>query len=141
MLEMVYSPVRKITVLAKGVYKKYQYRIVSNGTHPCCYILLNEGNKFYKKKYEYINDILRSEQLPHGGFTFSSFLNKKYREILKIKDKKTYVIGWDYAHCGDYYASFLNLESQDHKYTTTELLEDVKETIDNIFYKKEVKYE
>lgn len=122
---MVYSEKRKIEVLDTGEYLGYTYYIMNLGTHPTAYVKV--PNKLIKKfkEYEY------SFEIPievHGGITY-------FREFLMISEEvenKGYFIGWDYAHAGDYagyYATsmFRKYFEDDKKWTTQEILEDVKD--------------
>ena len=128
MKEMVYQKNwapdnRVIDMLDKGIYKGYHYAIVSFGSHPCAYIELPKGHKYYGKDYD---------DIPidcHGGLTYS-------REgILPSSNdyhKDGYWIGWDYAHLGDY-CGWLNVfDSTGKKWTTEEILQEVKEVIEQL---------
>ena len=47
MKEMVYMNKSILDLLDSGIYNGYQYRIVSRGLHPCAYVELLEGHKYY----------------------------------------------------------------------------------------------
>lgn len=126
MIEMKYSKDRTCIVLDKGSYMGFNYAIVSYGTHPCCYVFLPETHRFYGKHYDEIDIVC------HGGLTYSS------EDLLfnPLKNRE-WVIGWDYAHFNDY-VGFYELEclqdspmnhNNDKKWTTEELLEEVKNVI------------
>ena len=123
MLEMKYEP--KMTdkkILDSGIYNNFEYKIVSYGTHPCCYVAIPQCHKFFEKHCDDIDIDC------HGGLTFSD-----YRDF---GDGKEYYIGWDYAHYEDYSGiyelDFLKEFNHNHykKWTTRELLEDVKKVIE-----------
>lgn len=136
MKEMVYQDTRLKTpiLLGSGNIGDYQYIILSHGTHPCAYISIPKSHKYYKKKYKKLphsNDVS-----VHGGITFA----EKMLLVGKTENDDTvwlkgHWIGWDYAHCGDYIGhnfffdmySIFNEESK--KWTTAEILEDVKSVI------------
>ena len=128
MKEMVYQKNwtpdnRVIDMLDKGIYKGYHYAIVSFGSHPCAYIELPKGHKYYGKDYD---------DIPidcHGGLTYSS------EGLLPSSNdyhRDGYWIGWDYAHLGDYYGwsnAFINTGK---RWTTEEILQEVKEVIEQL---------
>lgn len=129
MRKMIYGKERLCVVLDKGTYKGYKYAIVSYGTHPCCYVFIPKGHRFYKQSYEKIDIDC------HGGLTFSS------NDLIfnPIENNNDWVIGWDYAHYDDYmgYYEFdclKDCESFSHskKWTTEELLDEVKSVINQI---------
>ena len=96
-------------ILAEGTYKNYHYAIVSFGTHPCAYVQIPEDHKLY-----YIYD--EFDPKIEGGILKGNGGN--YRE--------GHWIGWDYLHPGDYEA---NYHPHGHKWTTKEILDDVKNVI------------
>lgn len=117
MKEMIYNAERTIEVLVSGTYNGYEYAIVSYGTHPCAYIKLPEGHKYYGLGYD---------KIPvecHGGLTYSS------NTFHVIPENIGWWIGWDYNHGGDYYDAFFPLKSYGKKWTTTEILEEVKDVV------------
>ena len=105
-------------ILYLDSYKGYNYLVLSYGTHPCCYIMLDTNSKYYGKSYL---------QIPldvHGGLTYSgdslgNFLNRE----------NYWIIGWDYAHCGDRYGGYL---INGHTWKTTELIRDCIKAIDKL---------
>lgn len=96
-------------LLAEGEINGYNYWIVSYQTHPCAYIELPVGHEFFgKTMYE-------CERIHvHGGVTFS-------QSSLWDLVNDSWVIGWDYAHNGDY-TSYVQ---DGHKWTTQEILCEV----------------
>lgn len=106
---MIYTNKPAIDVLANGTFKGYEFVILSYGTHPCAYIGIPKGHRFYNRmEYEIPIDC-------HGNLTYADFGIHGH-----MKDK--YVIGWDYNHVCD----------QFRRWTTEEILEEVHEVIDQI---------
>lgn len=117
---MEYSICGKIDVLAHDTYKGYEFAIISFVTHPCAYVGIPIGHRFYKKEYyEEIFDYIPA----HGGLTYSEMGVYGH-----MQDK--WVIGWDYGHYGDYVP--WELFSEGKRWTTEEILEEVKDVIDEI---------
>lgn len=115
--EMVYSDnTEGKTILVNGTYKGYEIRVISYGTHPCCYIKLAEGHKYHGKNYD---DIPLGV---HGGLTFSDNVKQDERW------SDGWWIGWDYAHLGDRYGNYEDGE----EYSTLELLKDLKCAVDEL---------
>lgn len=114
----------KPKIVLKGKYNNYDYYIVSIGSHPCTYILLPKGHMLYGFD-EYDECDLKC----HYGITYS-------RDYLLDEDiGDNWVIGFDYAHFGDYLSyenALLEGDIFGHKYTIYELIEDVKMTIDDL---------
>lgn len=112
MKEMIYQKMKNLEVLANGNYKGFNWWVVSYGTHPCCYIGLPKGHKFYAMSYG---------EIPvdcHGGLTFAG-----YKDDLSLDD---WLIGWDYAHYLDYTPYF----GEGKKWKTEELINQIKCVID-----------
>ena len=128
MKEIVYqenwTPENKaIDILDEGIYKNYHYAIVSFGSHPCAYIELPKGHKYYGKDYD---------DIPidcHGGLTYSS---EGILPSSSIYHRDGYWIGWDYAHLGDYCGWFNVFDNTGKKWTTEEILQEVKEVIEQL---------
>lgn len=121
MKEMEYKYKREMTILDSGVYHNRKYFIISLGTHPCAYVEFHH-------EFEREGDLWR-ETPCHGSITYDDYA---YWD----KNDETYYIGWDYAHFGDY----LPYEVCGKRWTTKEILENVKEVIDylNKFVEKEI---
>lgn len=73
----------------------------------------------------------------NGGLTYSD------NELMGIKSENWF-IGWDYAHCGDYYGYEEtmpeSIRTYGKKWTTEEIIEECKNAIDQIidFESKEI---
>ena len=122
MKEMKYKKFRDLTVLDKGDYKGFNYAIVSYGTHPCCYVFLPKGHKFYGKNYDEIDIVC------HWGVTFSE-ADLGFNPIV-LND--TWIIGWDYAHCEDYTGYYDDIYEHLKKWTTKELQQEVFDVIEQL---------
>ncbi len=115
----------KPIILENDFYKDYEYYIITLGSHPCCYVLLPKGHKYHGYFY---NDIPIS---CHYGLTYSEDTLLKDNVI----DNDEWVIGWDYAHYGDfisYDVMFVEGDGYGHKYTLDELRDDVYEVINQL---------
>lgn len=137
--EMEYKTLRESKeIICNGHYRGYYFEIVSYGTHPCAYILIEDMNDFfYGKDYDNLSFINC-----HGGLTFSEF-----DDI----DKNKWVIGWDYAHAGDWVGYKPTLGIKTHliddyiyddwgddygkKYTVKVIVNDVFKVIDQMVSK------
>lgn len=122
-------------ILNQGIYKNYEYIILDLHTHPTAYICLTSNSLFCQKKY---NDI---PIICHGGLTYSNnHLNRviKYSEKYKCdtvqKIHRDWIIGWDYAHLGDYcgFDLFFSTFSSAKKWTTEEITEECKYVINQL---------
>ena len=118
MKQMIYGGKIKQEVIADGENDGFKWCVLSYGTHPCCYITLPEGHKFYGKNVDEFNNIEC-----HGGITFCGFNEKK---LFEFWDAKDFIIGWDYAHVGD---QFSMLYSDAKEWTTEELVSEIKDVI------------
>ncbi|MDE5620467.1 MAG: hypothetical protein K2O29_01380 [Ruminococcus sp.] len=126
MREMIYRNKSITELLDSGTYNGYQYRIVSRGLHPCAYVKLPEGHKYYGLDYV---------DIPvdcHYGLTYSD----SYVDGLFVGNG--WWIGWDYGHCCDYSGFMMHEHWKDvdtsycKKWTTTEILKEVKQVIDQL---------
>jgi hypothetical protein len=105
------------TVVYNGEYNGYKWEIKTMCSHPTAYVYLNDSedkyinnnidSECYWEKFGFIN--------VHGGITF--YKNGK--------------IGWDYAHCDDYYhmgdRSFSNPD--DYIWTYDDIMSEIKDVI------------
>ena len=111
MKEMIYKPQREVELLAEGEHNGYEYYVLSLGTHPCCYIKLHDFDDAEKAEYNFN---------VHGGITYNE-------DHLIINDRRINgkIVGWDYAHLGDY-CGLDEMFGYGHgsKYTTRELVGD-----------------
>ena len=115
-------------VLNRGEYKGYEFLVISLGRHPCGYVCLTEENKYFGKFYD---------EIPiecHGGLTYSepkiSFLewSDKYKCMVRTSIEDKWIIGWDYAHYGDYTV----FDRYGDKHTTQEITEECKSVINQL---------
>ena len=117
-------------ILMSGKYKNYQFYIMSMGTHPTAYVEIPKGHKLYEKDYNQIC-YMGIDINVHGGLTYSC-------SILGDIKEDSWFIGWDYAHYGDYYAMPFEFNPElesvicKKKWTTLEILEDVKRCIETL---------
>jgi len=123
---MKYQSKRKIELLYNSIYKGFHFYILNLGTHPTAYVEIPKKHKLFGVDY---NDIDISV---HGGFTYS-------RDNLFISENTkmdgSWFIGWDYAHCGDYYCTDLPncfCEKNDKKWITEEIIVDCIKVIDQL---------
>lgn len=124
-------------IYEKGVYKGYTYYIVEGFMNPCAYVVLPKGGLFHRHPLYKKNtwDVL----LPvHGGTTY---LEGTF--YLDDIGKKNFIIGWDYAHAGDFiYFDPALSEGEEiygldkiekgHRYTRKEIYSDITYAIDFI---------
>lgn len=119
MKEMVYQErLKEPLILDEGDFENRHYCIISQGTHPTAYISLTKEELEQSNDYDDYND----KADVHGGFTY---LGKAY---WNKNDKRIY-IGWDYAHFGDFTYNLFLISRHETKYTTTDILYDVKDAI------------
>lgn len=126
MKEMTYGTKRTIEILGGGTYKCHLYAILSLGTHPTAYVEDKLGARGYED--EMLDDVK-----VHGGFTFCGY---SHWEGSSVK-----YLGWDYAHYEDY-AGYEELFPEDmrrggKKWTTEEIMEEVKSAIDQLIVLEE----
>lgn len=135
MEEMIYKPKREIKLLHNDIYNNFHFYILSLGTHPTAYVEIPKNHIFYKKQYW---DIEKEYDINiHGGISYSS-------DSLPLSKNTTmensWFIGWDYAHCFDYYCfpddPIFKSDKSLKKWTTEEIIKDCKDMIDQL---KEVK--
>lgn len=112
------EPARKRHFVAAGTSHGFDYYVVNQGgSHPCAYVVLPKNHVFNGTPYE---------EIPvncHCGFTYGS----DGLEGVTIKDDE-YVIGWDYAHYGDF-ISGMDIGGTGgftpKKWTTSEIVDEV----------------
>lgn len=131
MKEMKYGFERENELLEKGKELGFTYYIINLGTHPTAYIEIPKGHKLYNKDCK---DIYKEVDIDvHGGLTYS----RNYLWIGKNQKIEGWFIGWDYAHYGDYLGCEerfpKELRTCGKKWTTEEILEEVKEACKKIY--------
>lgn len=114
--EMAYGDRLDGEILADGTYKGYEVRVISYGTHPCCYVKLEDGHKYHRKDWYDVNIGV------HGGITFAEEVSGEQRW------SDGWWIGWDYAHVGD---CFYPMDSG-KTYTVEMLVDDIIDAIDQL---------
>ena len=127
MKEMIYEYERgqPAFVLDRGYFLGYEYLVISLGRHPCAYVCVDANNQYYGKHYDDIHIEC------HGGVTFAeptiSFLeySEKYKCMVRTSIKDKWIIGWDYAHYGDYSV----FDRSGKKWTTQELKNECEQVI------------
>lgn len=119
---MIYRSKYCEEILCHDTYNGYEFVVKSYGSHPCAYIGIPKGHKFYKKNY---SDVVFDElnNYIHFGLTYSQF------GIHGLMTDK-WVIGWDYSHYTDH-SGFSEI-TMGKRWMTEEILEEVKVVIDEI---------
>lgn len=125
MTEMIYRKPPYTEILDEGVYKDFHYAIVSYGSHPCAYVELPKGHKYYG---EYYDDIPIN---CHGGLTYSDECGIIFPED-NSNHRDGFWIGWDYSHGYDYNVISARIGISGKKWTTEEILEEVKAVINQL---------
>ena len=110
------EPTRKRHFVAGGRSYGFDYYVANmGGSHPCAYVVLDKNHIFNGVPYD---------DIPvqcHGGLTYGD----SRLEGVKLEDGE-YVIGWDFAHWGDYISAYG--APTDHKmWTTDEVVNEVIE--------------
>ncbi|MBR5304873.1 MAG: hypothetical protein IKU37_08635 [Candidatus Gastranaerophilales bacterium] len=95
MKQMEYKSEMTMEILESGTYKGFDYKVVSYGTHPCCYVSIRPEIAIYKVDYD--NDKMFQIDC-HGGLSYSNFRD--------FGDGKKWYIGWDYNHVNDYFGIY-----------------------------------
>lgn len=123
---MIYSIKSTCEILAHDTYCGYEFCIINRGTHPCAYIRIPNDNKLY----HFYSDVLENVMLCHGGITWES--NRVNGLPKENKNNKKW-LGWDYAHCCDYFPYDFNPNDDTcKKWTTEEIFKEIKEVIDRL---------
>ena len=130
MKEMIYQGknIEWGEVLDEGSYKGLDYAIVSKGLFPCAYVECPYGIAGPEDKR------LKTIKV-HGGF---NFYGKGYWDLIFTFGRR--YLGWDYAHMdlGDYtywaekYEKDCPPKDTLKKWTSQEILEEVKDVIDQL---------
>lgn len=121
--QMEYSKKSKEEILCEGKYKNFKFYILNLGTHPTAYVEIPRESFLFGKGYNQIDIEV------HGGLNFAD-------SSLGVVENKSWFIGWDYAHCGDYagYEEILPQEIRNggKKWTTEEIFDDVVSVIEQL---------
>ena len=112
------EPERKRHYVAAGTSYGFDYYVINlGGSHPCAYVVLPKNHVFNGVHYE---------DIPvecHGGLTYCA----DELEGVEIEDGE-YVVGWDYAHWGDFIAG-MDIGGSGgftpKKWTTAEIVDEV----------------
>jgi len=128
MKEMTYINERTFDLLYAGTYRDLRFWVISRGTHPCVYV---DATKFRDKLGS--DPIYYAPIYPHGGITYDDDnLRNVWDEAFEgFEHGKCRIIGWDYAHLGDYDA--FNILDSGKKWTTSELINDARQVIDDLY--------
>lgn len=131
-------------IYEKGEYKGYTYYIIEQYMNPAAYIVIPKGRLFKRHKLYKLE--LEDIYVPvHGGITY-----KEDTFAMDDIGKNNFIIGWDYAHSGDYIEfegslpEFMDKKSKGKslsdmykdynkntkKYDYKDIMEDVKAGID-----------
>lgn len=115
-------------IVKRGTYEGYEYFIVFVGQMwYCAYVILPDGNKYYG-----VEDYYSIPIEVHGGLTFA--------DNHRLVDGQ-WCIGWDYAHLGDYIATFGDYRDDlmtdgfgmpPHRWSPDEIEYDCKDVIDQL---------
>lgn len=134
MKEMQYQADYKREILDTGYCYGLVYYILNLGMHPTAYIQIPSNHRLYGKDYDEIYNEVGIDV--HGGITYT----KDYLYISDNQKIDGWFIGWDYAHYGDYagYEEKFpeNLRTNGKKWTTKEILNEVKVACRQIVYGK-----
>lgn len=119
MKEMKYQNKSSRELLHTGTYMNYNFFIMSMGAWVTAYVEVPKSSKLYGKNSS--EKEVKNIKV-HGGITYVG-------EHLNIGNKilrNSWFIGWDYAHAEDYIGLDFLSNYGGKKWTTKEVLEDVK---------------
>ena len=126
MKEMVYSKMRNVEILDRGIYKNYDYVILSLGTHPCAYVRIPEHHPYYSEDYN------NCDIDCHWGLTYGS----PYLRTGNGTQESGWWIGWDYAHYGDFTGADMmfppELQFGGKQWTTEEIIDECLNVINQM---------
>lgn len=125
MIEMKYTneiSFENPLVLESGQYKGYNFWIISYGSHPCAYVEVGKNHPYYGKCGSDACDLSIDV---HGGITYGDY------GLHNIVEKDKFLLGWDYNHYCDY-SLFNHFQIDGKRWTTEEMLEDVKSVIEQL---------
>ena len=110
---------RYYTIIAKGEIRGFQWVIITLGSHPCAYVAVKPDHPYYGMDYDTMYE--KGIYLDcHGGVTYIE--HDKNTRSWGTQD--LWWIGWDYAHSGDYDATY-DQKYETHKWTLKEIKKDV----------------
>lgn len=115
----LYNNEDKRQVVEVGMMDGCMYVITTMGTHPCAYLVLPDSHPCSHLT-------CREQPLTVREITYSRSVD----EFEEINMPDSWIVGWDYAHYGDY---MHNRRSRDgHKYTLEEIRLDVLEMVHDL---------
>ena len=129
MKEMIYETLETrykegSLLLAHDFYKGYEFYILSHRTHPCAYIVLSDYDRFFRKSYDECGAIDC-----HWEITYAcNYLGVD--PVFVPESDDVWVIGWDYAHCDDWWGT----EMVGKKWTTEEIYEECCDVIEQLIH-------
>lgn len=110
-------------VIASGEHEGFKFFIKDiNGKHPTAYVCVPKGHPLYRCEQDYNNPIYDCLDV-WGGVTYAD-------DVLLGAEipKDSWVIGWDYAHAGDFCGSYLDRSDEWYeglrKHTTDEIINE-----------------
>jgi hypothetical protein len=105
-------------IIAIGEHSGVKFYVCSiNGTHPTAYLRVPQDMPLYGIGYDEADKLIDV----HGGFTYSE------GHLYGVEnDDKSWFLGWDYGHYGDYAGYYLrdHLFDNYHKWTTEEIISE-----------------
>lgn len=127
MNEIVYTVFRTNQLVESGEYEGYKFAIFNYGLNPAAYVGIPDGHPFRGNRR-----LVQTMIQCHGGITFMENLRgaisrKNAPHLVEVFDNQ-FVIGWDYAHYGDFMPA-LALCRAGKVWTTEEIFEEVKDVI------------
>lgn len=105
-------------ILAVGECFGVKFYVCSiNGTHPTAYLRIPQDMPLYGIGYDEADELIDV----HGGFTYSE--NHLYGVE---NDNKSWFLGWDYGHHGDYAGYYLGDHNFDNyrEWTTEKIISE-----------------
>lgn len=117
----LYNKEREVKLVGSGEWKGYKFHIVTVGSHPNAYIELSQ--KEIEMPWEGILEV-------HGGVTYKE--RSCHYSFPEMEGKA--MVGWDYAHCCDYYVPVFggNPTETGKKWTSDEIVDECVSAIEQI---------
>lgn len=130
MNEIVYTVFRVKEVIANGEIDGYKYAIFNYGTNPAAYVGIPDGHPLRGNRR-----LIQTTISCHGGITLMENLRgaisrQNVPHLAEIFGNQ-FVIGWDYAHYGDF-SPALVMCSEGKMWTTEEIFAEVKDVIEQL---------